>query len=364
MTTPALLRLREARPRTHVTLLTHEKLADLWRHHPAVDEVVPFPEGAGILDVARRIRAGRVGAGILFPNSPRSALELWMGGVPRRIGVATPLRRVLLTHPVARPTALVPMRKRSSGEIRRLLNRPIPSGELTASRFPPEAHHLHHYLHLVAVLGANRQPVPPNLVVAESEVRDAAKKFAAIPVVELDRNRPGADAIFGICPGAEYGGAKRWPAESFVAAAREVSRQTACRWIVFGGPRETRLAGEVAAGIGDGALSLAGMTSLRELMALLKLCRVLLTNDTGPMHLAAAVGTRVVAVFGSTSPDLTGPGLPGIPPRQAISSNVACSPCFLRECPIDFRCMKSVSVPQVVNAILESQGNLGVIQSR
>ena len=90
-------------------------------------------------------------------------------------------------------------------------------------------------------------------------------------------------------------------------------------------------------------------------MALLKLCRVLLTNDTGPMHVAAALGTPVVVPFGSTSPELTGPGLPGDARHHLLKSDAPCSPCFLRECPIDFRCMNGISVAQVVEAVLSAQ---------
>ena len=89
-------------------------------------------------------------------------------------------------------------------------------------------------------------------------------------------------------------------------------------------------------------------------MALLKACRVLLTNDTGPMHVAAALGTPVVVPFGSTSPELTGPGLPGGPRHRLLKSDAPCSPCFLRECPIDFRCMNGISVERVVEAVVES----------
>ena len=102
--------------------------------------------------------------------------------------------------------------------------------------------------------------------------------------------------------------------------------------------------------------NLAGKTSLRELMALLKSCRVLLTNDTGPMHVAAALGTPVVVPFGSTSPELTGPGLPGDPRHRLLKSAAPCSPCFLRECPIDFRCLTGISVASVVDAVIQAAG--------
>ncbi len=103
-------------------------------------------------------------------------------------------------------------------------------------------------------------------------------------------------------------------------------------------------------------VNLAGMTSLGELCAGLKLCRVLLTNDSGPMHVAAALGTPVVVPFGSTSPELTGPGLPGDARHQLLRANVPCSPCFLRECPIDFRCMNGISTGKAVEAVLRAAG--------
>jgi heptosyltransferase-2 len=99
-------------------------------------------------------------------------------------------------------------------------------------------------------------------------------------------------------------------------------------------------------------LNVAGQTSLRELCALLKLSKVLLTNDSGPMHVAAALGTPVVVPFGSTSPDLTGPGLPGSNLHRILTANAACAPCFQRTCPIDFRCMTGISVEQVTEAVL------------
>jgi heptosyltransferase-2 len=101
-------------------------------------------------------------------------------------------------------------------------------------------------------------------------------------------------------------------------------------------------------------MNLAGQTTLREMCAALKMCAVVLTNDSGPMHVAAAVGTPVVALFGSTSPELTGPGLPGDARHRLLKGNAACAPCFRRECPIDFRCMQGISVEGVVEAVLRS----------
>jgi heptosyltransferase II len=163
--------------------------------------------------------------------------------------------------------------------------------------------------------------------------------------------------VFGLNPGAEYGPAKRWPVERFIAAAQEIQRRTNCVWILFGGRGDVEIVNQIASQLlsaNSHLLTLAGKTSLRELMALLKLCRVLLTNDTGPMHVAAALGTPVVVPFGSTSPELTGPGLPGDPRHRLLKSNVPCSPCFLRECPIDFRCMNGITVERVVETVIQT----------
>jgi heptosyltransferase-2 len=126
---------------------------------------------------------------------------------------------------------------------------------------------------------------------------------------------------------------------------------------LFGGQSDVAIASQIELAIRHSSFvirNLCGQTSLRELMSLLKFCRVLLTNDTGPMHVAAALGTPVVVPFGSTSPELTGPGLPGDPHHRLLKSDAPCSPCFLRECPIDFRCMTGISVERVVEAILQT----------
>jgi heptosyltransferase-2 len=207
-------------------------------------------------------------------------------------------------------------------------------------------HQIHEYLHLVAALGASPGPMPPQLVVTPGEIEAVKKKFGLSEV-----KRP----IFGLNPGAEYGPAKRWPVEKFIAAAREIQNRTNCTWLTFGGKADAAVANRIESAIptpSSAILNLAGKTSLRELMALLKICRVLLTNDSGPMHVAAALGTPVVVPFGSTSPELTGPGLPGDAQHRLLKSDASCSPCFLRECPIDFRCLNGISVERVIEAVL------------
>ena len=203
---------------------------------------------------------------------------------------------------------------------------------------------------MAAALGANPEPLPPKLSVSPEEIEAAKKKFG------LDNI---SNPVFGLNPGAEYGPAKRWPIEKFIAAAKETQQRTNCTWLLFGGKSDLQLAAQIESEIQNSKFKIqnfAGKTSLRELMALLKLCRVLLTNDTGPMHVAAALGTPVVVPFGSTSPELTGPGLPNDARNCLLKSDAPCAPCFLRECPIDFRCMSGISVGRVVEAVLNCSG--------
>jgi heptosyltransferase-2 len=342
MTTPALLRLREQFPGAHITLFGPEKLRELWPHHPAVDEVVSFAPGEGVFRAAKKLRAGRHDLALVFPNSPRSALEVFLAGIPRRIGQARPWRNILLTETVAPRAGAVRMHKRSAAEIARLVAAP----PAPAAPPPALAHQIHEYLHLVAALGARLEPCAPLLASAPEEQVMVRQKFG-LPAV--------AAPVFGLNPGAEYGPAKRWPVANFLAAAQAVQQRTQCVWLLFGGPRDAPLTAQIQSALGPAALNLAGKTSLRELMALLKLCRVLLTNDTGPMHVAAALGTPVVVPFGSTSPGLTGPGLPGDPRHRLLKSAAACAPCFRRECPIDFRCLQGITVDQVVTALIGAQ---------
>jgi heptosyltransferase-2 len=374
MTTPALLRLREKFPDAHITLLGPEKLRDLWQHHPAVNETISFATGESVFGVARKLRRWSETPGepalarqsdlttaradarptkfdlaLVLPNSPRSALEIFLAGIPQRVGYARPWRNFFLTQAVAPRAEAVKMHKRTVDEIKSLI---ADNSKLKTqnSKPAPAAHHIHEYLQLAAALGANPEPLAPQLTVTAEEIEAAKNKFGLENI---------SQPVFGLNPGAEYGPAKRWPAEKFIAAAKEIQQQTNCVWLIFGGKNDVELADRIASGIQPPAASrqpqnLAGKTTLRELMALLKCCRVLLTNDTGPMHVAAALGTPVVVPFGSTSPELTGPGLPGDMRHRLLKSDAPCSPCFLRECPIDFRCMNGISVERVIEATVEA----------
>ena len=357
MTMPALQRLRERFPQSRITLLTPAKLSGLWQHFPGLNAIMPILPDESPLAVGRRLRTEAYQLALILPNSPRSALETWFGRIPKRIGYAKPWRTWFLTR--ALPARSGPaMRKRSVSEIRRLVQTPPAPSQ--PGENPSIHHQIHDYLALTASVGADATPIAPSIHVKDEELCTTAEKFRLSP------NEAKQIPVFGLNPGAEYGPAKRWPAELFISAAAQVQRQIQCRWLIFGGQGDFELADKIACGISstlpqndprlpaENVLNLAGKTTLRELCALLKLCRVLLTNDTGPMHVAAAAGTPLVVPFGSTSPELTGPGLPGNPLHHLLRSAAPCSPCFRRECPIDFRCMHGIGVERVVQAVLQA----------
>ena len=343
MTTPALLRLREKFPDAHIALLCADKICPLFEPHPAVNETIPFTKGESIFAIAKKLRAKKFDLALVLPNSPRSALEVFLAGIPQRIGHARPWRNFFLTQNVSPRSGEVKMRKLTRDEILMVNDAPVRSAP---AKPPAAAHHIFQYLHLTAALGASPEPIAPQLAVTTEELAAAKKKFG------LDKI---SQPIFGLNPNAEYGPAKRWPLERFIPVAHEIQRRTNCAWIIFGGKNDAAAAAQIDNAISQPqskTFNCAGKTSLRELMALLKLCRVVLTNDTGPMHVAAALGTPVIVPFGSTSPELTGPGLPGDTQHKLLKSNVPCAPCFLRECPIDFLCMKSISEGTVIEAVI------------
>ena len=313
LTMPAVHRLRELAPTAHIALQCPAKLHDLWRHNPHLNEV---------LTDATDLRTGQFDLAVIFPNSFRSTWECWRAGIPRRVGFAGHWRRGLLTDVLPDPE---PPRYRFVT---------LAGRRFKTKTFPTVRHQAHRYLDLIAHLGGNRELCPPKIWCGDS----AVKKFLPAD------GRP----VCAINAGAEFGPAKRWPADRFAAVARQIN----CRWLVLGGPGDVALANTIAAQLPD-VVNVAGQTTLLELCELLRACRVVLTNDTGPMHLAGAVGTPIIAIFGSTSAELTGPlGAP----VTVIREPVECSPCYQRHCPIDFRCMNRITVERVTAAVLSQTG--------
>jgi heptosyltransferase II len=294
MSVEAVRRIKRGRPDAHVTILAQNKLIEFWRTVPEVDDVIGIETGENPWRVAQKIK-NRFEVAILLPNSPRTGLEVWLAGIPRRVGYRRPWRNFFLNQFIPEP--------KDSG--------------------PVSHHHAQIYLQIANHIGADMKEALP-----------------AIPRVAAESR------TVGLCPGAEYGPAKRWP--YFGETARILAEKYQLNWLIFGTAKERELAEDAANQIGPAATNLAGKTSLAELIRELQRCQLLLTNDTGTMHLAAHLGVPTVAIFGSTEPALTGPIGEG---HIVIRHQVECSPCFLRTCPIDFRCMERVKVADVVAAV-------------
>ena len=286
---------KTSRPDVRLAVLAPAKLAGFWQRIPEVDEVISFSKRDSVFSVAGKLR-GRFDAAVLFTNSFRSALEVWMAGIPRRAGFEGHFRKSLLNQ-------LIPPPKKKLRQ--------------------PE-HHADRYWRIASRCGA-----------------------AAPPPLRPQWNPPKGAIVIGLCPGAEYGPAKRWPAKRFREVVDRINSHVACRWVIFGTAADTGLAQSIAAGLPN-VTDLTGKTTLEELMNALSGLSALLTNDTGTMHLADFLGVPLVAVFGSTEPAFTGPR----GPRSRVArQQVECSPCFLRDCPLDFRCMNEISTGTVADAL-------------
>lgn len=261
---PALRYLREHNRSSRLIVLAKPSVAPLWKLAQLADDIVVQKPGThAVFETAQRLRRENIARAYIVPNSFRSALIVYLGRARQRIGFAGHWRRALLTDVVSTGAALE--RRHQVCEVMRLIGA------------PPDC-----------------TPAYPRLEIAESMRKKTLKKFGL------------AGGEIGIMPGAARGPSKCWPAEHYIALGRRLAAQ-GHRLAVFGGPGESDLCGHVADQIGDAAASFAGQTDLGEWAALLACCSAVVANDSGGMHLAAAVGCPVVAVFGITDPDKTGP---------------------------------------------------------
>jgi heptosyltransferase-2 len=318
MSLPALRALRAAFPAAHLAVLARPWVADLYAREP-FDEVILYDAGRGWRDwagkrtAAARLRSENFDTAILFQNAFDAALVAWLARIPRRIGYARDGRSFLLTDPVRVP---------GPGEIPR--------------------HQRFYYLELLKRCGiavAKDSDAPVRLEGAAA-AREAGERRLAGLGIRLP--------LVGVSPGAAYGSAKRWPAGRFAESARHVARELRVSIAVFGSAQERELCERVAEACGGRCL--AGDTSLRDFIEMAAACRVFLTNDSGAMHIASALGVPTVAVFGATDHVATGPAGPN---ALVVRQPVECSPCLLRECPIDHRCMTAVEPRRVAEAAFE-----------
>jgi heptosyltransferase-2 len=335
MSLPALAAIRDRFPEAHIAVLARPWVAGLYQHEPFADEIIPYQPAAfqrgsllrawkDRLRLAAQLRERKFDCALLLQNAFDAALITALAGIPERIGYARDMRSPLLTHPIERPRAgTIPL------------------------------HESFYYMELLRRVGWLDR-LPESLIV---ELRSAPRARAA------GRDRFAAEGIvnpiIGVSPGSAFGTAKRWLPERFAEAACTLALPLHAMVAVHGSASERELCESVKTAIaahGIQCVNFAGQTTLEEFIERAAASVLFLSNDSGAMHIASALGVPTVAVFGATNPLTTGPAGRF---TQIVSHAVNCSPCLLRECPIDHRCMKLIpheSVSQSAVDLLQMSG--------
>jgi heptosyltransferase-2 len=328
LTLPAIKSIRQRFSGAYIALLARPWVAELFRNNPDIDETIIYEDrhrsAPGRYRLARTLKSYRFDSAILLQNAFDAALIAWMAGIPERSGYARDMRGRLLTNAIPPPVQ--------------------------------NEHQVFYYLNLLNQIGIDTDEAHPFLPLTPVEKAWAKKRLA---------RHPGDPVIVGINPGATYGSAKRWPAGRFAEVANRVIDELGGRVVIFGSPAEVEIASDIANSLaqirGADPASLkgeespvtimAGKTGLRDLAALISECDALITNDSGPMHIAAALFVPVVAIFGSTDSRATGPFGKG---HRILTANLPCSPCMKRECPDrHLACMNAITADDVFTALQE-----------
>lgn len=318
MALPALQSVRKRFDDAHIAILALPYVAQIYEGQGIADELIAYDrkdEYAGIRGrekLATKLREKKFDTALLLQNAFDAAWVVWRAGIPQRIGYNRDGRGLLLTKAIRVPKA---------GEI------PV--------------HEKFYYLELLRRAGwLDGLPDVPEIAlhVGAEDAKRAEEKLRGLG------GRAGVARI-AVGAGASYGSAKCWPPERFAQALNHLQRERDAEVVLFGTPTENEVSAAIQAGLARPALDLTGKTQIAELPALLSRCSAFLGNDSGAMHVAAAVGLPVLAVFGPTDPLGTAP----VTPRCTIvQEKPYCSPCFLRRCPTDHRCMTAVE-PEMVS---------------
>lgn len=319
MATPILSDLRKTYPEARITAMCRSPICELLKEDPTIDELFCFSKANRFgrreerRNVIEKLRRGEYDLGILLTHSLSSAWWFWLGKVQNRLGYDSSGRKLLLTHSLPFPQNI------------------------------QNQHLVVTYKMLLEPLGISVSDTPPRLYLTPKEIDDARSLLR-------QRGVPDDAIVLGINPGATYGSAKCWLPERFRAVTEKLLNNTDVYIVFFGDQATASIVKEICEGLPARVVNLAGLTGLRELSSLISHCDALLTNDSGPMHVADAVDTPIVALFGSTSEIVTGPYRSGV----LIHKHVECSPCYQRTCPIDFRCMKRIEADEVYDAVVKT----------
>jgi len=316
MTLPAVASIRQTWPRARIVVLAKPWVAELYRLSSDVDEVIIFEEPGrhagltGKLRLTGELRKRRFDCAILLQNAIEAAILALLAGIPLRAGYNSDGRGPLLTHSVRRTKGI------------------------------RNVHQIEYYIGMVRALGCT--PARRDLLLRPG------KGYEGVAEKLFDRFGIDAGGLrIGIAPGAAYGPAKKWFPERFAAVADRLGGESGAQTILFGSAGDRESTAAVRGSARHPLIDIAGMTNLKEAIALIARCSLFISNDSGLMHVAGALGVPTVAIFGSTNPATTSP----VGERSVvIHHDVDCSPCLKPVCPTDFRCMEMIGVEEVCAA--------------
>jgi heptosyltransferase-2 len=320
MTTPAIRAIRKRFPNSYVSLLAKPWVMPVFENSEHIDQLLIYDDKGrhkgifGKFRLARDLKKYHFDAAILLQNAFEAALITFLSNIPLRIGYNTDVRQLLLTHAVS-----------CTNEIKK-------------------KHQTDYYLDILRGIGIKEDNRALYLKL------DQKDRFRAEKIL-LEQRLSLGDKIIGINPGATYGPAKQWPLDRYAHLADNIQAFTKGRVIIFGGPNDKDLGEKISQEMHHCPIDLSGKTSLGEAMALIEKCDLFITNDSGLMHVAAALDVPLVAVFGSTNSVTTGPLSQN---SRIVQVPLECSPCLRPECPKGhLNCMEQISVEIVFNVVKE-----------
>jgi heptosyltransferase-2 len=334
MTFPAVSCLRRLYPRARLDLMARPWVAPVYRCHPDIDYVVVCNEGSAmpgrLVDMGKtagRIRKDAYDMGVLLPNSFESALIFRMAGIPSVLGYASDMRSMLLTRAV-----------------------PLPGDK-------ESRHHIFYYLDLIRTMDGKRRKLNPSMLRVELRLpqTEMGKARAFLNHIRQKKGLKSRSLFAGFNPGAAFGPAKCWPAGRFRKLAGHLLEVFPdLHILVFGTENERQVAEEIAGADLERITSLCGGTTLLEAVSIINELDLLVTNDSGLMHVGAACFTPVVAIFGSTNPTATGPWSEN---ARVICNNLECAPCMKRQCSRNFECMQGILAEEVFDVSRDMLGS-------